>query len=417
MCAVSTIQTDRLAALQETRDRTLSLVSTLGADQLTRVVTPLLSPLVWDLGHIANFEQRWLLGESAAADDELAVLFDPFRQPRAVRGDLPLPGPEQSFEYMAAVRERVLASEDELDDFKLELVIQHEQQHNETMLQLMRMIDDYEPPADLRRDDMQLIQPSAAAVARGGERWIEYPSGEYRIGRPRPGGGGFAYDNESGEHSHYLAAFEIGRRPVSAGEYREWVDAGHAKPPMGWLRDGSEWLITGFGDPRPLDESAPVIHVSWYEADAYARAHSARLPTEFEWEVAASYDPATGADGLRSAYEWGDRRWTPFDANLDQLAFGPRPAGRSEGRPADMLGQVWEWTSSEFQAYPGFRPFAYERYSAPFFAAGYRVLRGGSWATRPRCVNNLFRNWDLPERRQIFSGFRLARDVLFEEPE
>lgn len=414
MGAVSTMPTDRLAALQETRERTLSLVAELDAEQLTRVVTPLLSPLIWDLGHIANFEQRWLLGDRDG-DAELARLYDPFSQPRAVRGELPLPGPDQCFEYMGAVRERVLEGDGEHDAFTLELVLQHEQQHNETMLQMLRMMHDYVAPAGLRRDDDESPPEGGSPLARGADRWIEYPSGEYRIGRPRPHAGEFAYDNESGEHSHYLAGFEIARRPVLAGEYREWVEAGRADPPLGWVRDGGDWLVTGFGETRPLDERAPVVHVSWHEADAYARAHDARLPTEFEWEVVASYDPATGAAGARLTHPWGDRPWSPELANLDQLSFGPRPVSASSGQPADLLGQVWEWTSSEFQAYPGFEPFAYKRYSAPFFGAGYRVLRGGSWATRPRSVDNRFRNWDLPERRQIFAGFRLARDLELPE--
>lgn len=176
---------------------------------------------------------------------------------------------------------------------------------------------------------------------------------------------------------------------------------------------GADWEIDDFGRSRPVDTAAPVGHISWFEADAFARSSGARLPTEFEWEVAASYPPATGADGARRRYPWGDEEWVPGGANLDQLMFGVEPVACAEGAsgPVDMLGQVWEWTSSEFQAYPGFEPFAYAEYSAPFFDNGYRVLRGGSWATRARSVDNTFRNWDLPQRRQIFAGLRLARSI------
>lgn len=398
-------QRDQLGALGEARERTLQLVAAMSDEQLSRVVTPLLSPLIWDLGHIANFEQRWLLGDGAT-DDELAALYDPFQQPRAVRGELPVLAAEQCFDYMDAVRERVEALSGELDSFNLELVIQHEQQHNETMLQLLRMMEDYAPPPGLRRQDQPPTRPPA------GDEWIEYPGGDYMIGTPAPAAGEFAYDNESGEHVVRLDRFEIARRPVLNGEYREWVEAGGPdEPPLSWRREGGEWYTTGFGEPRPLDDHAPVVHVNWFEADAYARAQGARLPGEFEWEAAASYDPVAGSAGPRRDRPWGDGEWRPELANLDQLAFGTRACASGEEHvPTDMSGQVWEWTASEFCAYPGFAPFAYERYSAPFFDSGYRVLRGGSWATRPRSVDNRFRNWDRPERRQIFAGFRLARD-------
>lgn len=398
-------QLDQLGALGETRARTLALVADLSEEQLSRVVTPLLSPLIWDLGHIANFEQRWLL-EDGPADDELAVLYDPFKQPRAVRGELPVLDAYKCFDYMNAVRDRVEALGGAIDPFSLELVIQHEQQHNETMLQLLRMMDDYAPSPDLRRTD------DAPAPGTGGATWVEFPGGDYLVGTPVPAAGEFAYDNESGEHSIAIERFEIARRPVLNGEYREWVEAGGTEePPPGWVREGGDWFTTGFGDPRPLEDHAPVVHVNWFEAAAYARAHQARLPSEFEWEVAASYDAAAGSAGARRELPWGAAGWRPELANLDQLSFGTRVCSAGEGQaPVDMAGQVWEWTASEFGAYPGFSPFAYERYSAPFFDSGYRVLRGGSWATRPRSVDNRFRNWDLPERRQIFAGFRLARD-------
>lgn len=408
MTVGSITRDDQAAALAEARRRTLDLVSGMSEQQLSRVVTPLLSPLIWDLGHIANFEQRWLLGDDDA-DDRLAALYDPFEQPRSVRGELPVLAAEQCFEYMSAVRERVDAALGAIDPFKLELVLQHEQQHNETMLQMLRMMDDYAPPAGLRRDD------GGPAEDVAGDAWIEYPAGVYAIGTPHPAAGEFVYDNESGRHDVRLGPFAVARLPVLNGEYREWVESGAAPaPPLGWLREDGDWFETGFGEPRPLDDRAPVVHVDWFEADAYARAHGARLPSEFEWEAAASFAPGDGPAGERRAQPWGDDQWRPELANLDQLAFGTRACAapnQASDAPVDMAGQVWEWTASEFDAYPGFAPFSYERYSQPFFGRGYRVLRGGSWATRPRSVDNRFRNWDLPQRRQIFAGFRLARDA------
>ncbi|HEV7919081.1 MAG TPA: ergothioneine biosynthesis protein EgtB [Solirubrobacterales bacterium] len=421
MVAGQVTRNAQLDALTDTRHRTLALVSELGEPDLVRVVSPLLSPLIWDLGHIANFEQRWLLGGD---QDGLDSVYDPFATPRAQRGELPFLNSDECFAYMDDVRAAAASRFDQLDPFLVELVIQHEQQHNETMLQLLRMSDGYRPPAALLRRE----QPAGAAVGAG---WIDIPAGRYVIGSATEHVNQFIYDNEQDAHEVDLDAFAIARRPVTNGEFAEWIAAGGyereqwwsaegrswlaaepAETPLGWIRDGAGWAETGFGDPRPIDPDAPVVHVNWFEAEAYAVAHDARLPSETEWEVAASADPMTGE---RNRHPWGDDEWEDGVANLDQLAFGTVPAGTA-GSPSasgcsDMAGQAWEWTSTEFHPYRGFEPFCYGEYSAPFFdSGGYRVLRGGSWATRPRTVDCRFRNWDHPQRRQIFSGFRLACD-------
>lgn len=442
MTTRQTAATDSLTGLEEARERTLALVASLSEEELARVVTPLLSPLIWDLGHIANFEQRRLLD---LGDERLDDLYNPFEQPRRGRGDLPLPEAAECFAYMRRVRELVAERADELDPWRVELCIQHEQQHNETMLQLLRMLDGYEPPPNLRG-------PQPEVVAGAGElRWIAVPAGWYVIGSDAESRM-FVYDNETRAHEVWIDAFEIASRPVTNGEFREWIESGgyerdehwsdaglrwlaeeRPRGPLGWVWEGSEPFEIGFGEPRPIDERAPVIHVSWFEAEAYACAHAARLPTEHEWEVAAS----GGVSGVRRRHPWPESRagvgaprrrgmdvvdgvadgacggWRPELANLDQLAWGTVPVGTCATPDGlfDVVGQVWEWTASEFAAYPGFEPFEYAEYSAPFFDAGYRVLRGGSWATRARTVDNRFRNWDLPQRRQIFSGFRLARDA------
>ncbi len=155
------------------------------------------------------------------------------------------------------------------------------------------------------------------------------------------------------------------------------------------------------------------MHVSWFEADAFARAHGARLPTEAEWEKAATWDQDTETAGL---HPWGDAPHAVEYANLDQTAFGPQPAGAlpagaSPCGALGMLGDVWEWTASEFGGYRGFVAHPYREYSEVFFGRGYKVLRGGSWASRPRVTTAAMRNWDLPLRRQIFSGVRLAWDA------
>jgi iron(II)-dependent oxidoreductase len=162
-----------------------------------------------------------------------------------------------------------------------------------------------------------------------------------------------------------------------------------------------------------VDATHPVCHVCYYEAEAFAAWAGKRLPSEFEWEVAASWNPSTG---VAQKFPWGDSKADANSANIDQLAFGTAPidAFRRNISPlgcSGMIGDVWEWTSSDFNGYPGFKSFPYKEYSEEFFGPEYKVLRGGSWATRPGAIRNTFRNWDYPIRRQIFSGFRCAQNA------
>jgi iron(II)-dependent oxidoreductase len=190
-------------------------------------------------------------------------------------------------------------------------------------------------------------------------------AGAYEIGAPSTG---FAYDNERPRHTVELAAFEIDRAPVTNAAYIEFMEETGAEPPLYWERDGGGWAQTVRGGRDPVEPAHPVLHVSWHEADAFARWAGKRLPTEQEWEA----------------------------------AFGSLRG----------VGQAWEWTSSDFLAYPGFEAFPYSEYSEVFFGDTYKVLRGGSWATHQTVMRASFRNWDLPQRRQIFSGIRCARDVV-----
>ena len=218
--------------------------------------------------------------------------------------------------------------------------------------------------------------------------------GEHEVGA---GPEGFAYDNERPRHTVRLDPFWIDRTPVTNGEYAEFVAQTGAEPPMYWQRDGEGgWVRSAMGKTEAVPPEHPVVHVTWNEADAFARWAGKRLPTELEWEAACA-----GAERER--------------ANLDQLAFGTAAAGSYTDAPADcgaeqMLGDVWEWTASNFVAYEGFEAFPYPEYSEVFFGDQYKVLRGGAWATRRNVIRPSFRNWDLPERRQIFAGLRCAKD-------
>jgi gamma-glutamyl hercynylcysteine S-oxide synthase len=380
-----------LAALDEGRDRTLSLVSGLSEEDLDRVHSRLMSPLAWDLGHIAAFEDLWLCRACGGLEllrPDLALIYDADETPRAKRGALEYLPAAEVRDYMAAVRDRshAIIAESDCDPRLIELVLRHEQQHNETMLQTFR-IAGIDLPRELRR---QLPNGDAPP----GPDMVKVEAGPFEAGSPPEG---FAYDNERPRHVVDLPAFEIDRLPVTVGDWLEFMDAEGAAEPLHW---------NGTAPDRRL----PVVHVSWDEASAYARFRGKRLPTEAEWEKAASWDPATGAS---YRYPWGDAAPSPALANLDQTGFGPAPAGAypdgaSPSGALGMVGDAWEWTATEFAPYEGFRAHPYREYSEVFFGRGYRVLRGGSWATRPRSVDNRFRNWDLAERRQIFAGFRCA---------
>ena len=416
-------------ALSEARERTLALVASVSDENLERVHSTLMSPLVWDLGHIAAFEDLWLVhryAERPMLRPDMVDVYDAMETPRADRGDLPFLGPDAAREYMEEVRTCALELVEQrgIGDGTLhELVVRHEQQHNETMLQTLQLarIRDYEPPA---RAEL----PDAPDPAPTGLEMVEVPAGECLVGAPADG---FAYDNERPRHRTDVRCYLIGATPITNATYlhfaegggyqrREWwSDEGWSwkeqydiTRPDGWTADHSaEWRL---GRLEPLDPDRPVVHVSWFEADAFARAHDARLPTEIEWEKAATWDQDRG---VALPYPWGnDPPVAGVHANVDQLGCGPAaagayPAGESPCGCRGMIGDVWEWTSAEFDGYDGFAPFPYREYSQPFFGAGYRVLRGGSWATRPRVVTPTFRNWDLPQRRQIFSGIRIARDA------
>jgi len=413
------------SGLGEARRRTLELVEPIGTADLERVHSPLMSPLAWDLGHIAAFEDLWLVHRHAGEPMErrdLAEVYDAFETPRSGRGDLPFLRHDEALEYLRRVRERALAALERAgpgDGLLHEMVIRHEHQHNETMLQTIELARLAHEP--LRRAPA----PPAPGGGLTGLEPVEVPAGAFELGA-RPG---FAYDNERPRHVVDLPAFRIGRTPITNATFLSFVEGGgyerrelwaeeawrwkeeyDISRPMHWSDDGREWRIGGW---EPLHPDRPVVHVSWFEADAFARAHGARLPAEPEWERAAAWDQQTGA-ALR--YPWGDEPPQPRHANLDQLAFGPEPVaahpdGASPAGCLGMLGDVWEWTSTPFDGYPGFAAHPYREYSEVFFGQGHRVLRGGSWATRSRVATPSFRNWDLPQRRQIFAGVRLAWDA------
>jgi gamma-glutamyl hercynylcysteine S-oxide synthase len=374
-------------ALKRARERTLRLIEPLTDEQLVAQVSPIMSPLVWDLAHIGWFEELWLIRRIGGSEPSLEGfddLYDAFRHPRGERSKLPMPTPSEVRAYLENVRRhafRVLEAT-ELDEsdpllrdaYVYGLVLQHELQHQETMLQTLQLsgFAYAEPPHDGLEAPPQ---PEDVLV----------PAGPFTLGTDdQP----WAYDNERPAHVVELPAFLIERYPVTNerfaefvedGGYRErrywsddgwdWLQAEKVEAPLYWQRIHGGWERRRFARWEPVPPAEPVQHVSFYEAEAFAAWAGKRLPTEAEWEKAA------------------------------------------KGVASDMLGEVWEWTSSTFTGYPGFKAFPYAEYSEVFFGDEYRVLRGGSWATDPLVARITFRNWDYPRRRQLFSGVRLAADA------
>ena len=421
--------------LREARARTYLLVAPLSDEELHTQHDPLMSPILWDLGHIAHFEELWLTRNLDGPIEfvEMPGMYNPFEHARSTRGALPLPGLADCRAIMDEIRSRVLArvAATDLDGanpllrdgYVYRMVLQHEYQHNETILQTLQLKlgAPYSPPV---RFDL----PSARVALPNGEM-VRFPGGAVEIGTDDRSE---AYDNERSRHAVKVRPFLIDVDPVTNGDFLRFIAAGGYTGPEHWSEAGRRWLAeSGAQAPKywfpgeggwttrvmdrtgPVDPSHPVCHVCWYEAEAFARFAGKRLPTEIEWEAAASWDPATGRKRL---FPWGDEPPSPELANVDQLGFGTAPVGayprnRSPIGCRGMIGDVWEWTASDFRPWPGFQAFPYQEYSEAFFGDEYKVLRGGSWATRPGAVRNTFRNWDYPIRRQIFSGFRCARDA------
>ena len=420
-------------SLLAARERTRLLTESVEDDDLVRQHSPLMSPLVWDLAHIANQEELWLLrtvGGREPMRPEIDPLYDAFEHPRAKRPTLPLLAPAEARAYVREVRGRVL---DLLEGSRLEgsplvaggfafgMIAQHEQQHDETMLITHQLRAG--PPV------LAAAPPEPARDALTLPAEVLVPGGPFTMGTSDEP---WALDNERPAHTIDVPSFYLDTTPVTNAAYQDFIaDGGYDSPrwwseggwahrqragltaPLFWRREDSGWVRTRFGVTEPVPPAEPVMHVCWYEAQAYAAWAGRRLPTEAEWEKAARFDPATGRS---RRYPWGDQPPTPELANLGQrhlqpAAAGSYPAGAAPSGARQLIGDVWEWTASDFRPYPGFRAWPYREYSEVFFGQEYKVLRGGSFAVAPVVSRGTFRNWDYPVRRQIFSGFRTARDA------
>jgi len=393
---------------------------------------PIMSPLVWDYGHVAVYQELWLvqqLSGQAPVDEARMHHYDAFENPRRVRASLPLLTREQVAGYRDVVDAKALALLEESDvdgnvdpllrdGYVYRMIVEHEHQHSETILQTLQLL----------QGGYGVTLPALPAGREVALDAVAIPAGRYPIGSDEHA----PYDNEHPQVWVDLDAFRIDRFPVTCGQYAEFVaDGGYARPSLwsdaGWTwrsESGAEapkhwrrsedgvWWTERFGTPQPVDMRTPVIHVCWHEAQAYCRWAGRRLPTETEWEVAATWDPVAQR---KRRHPWGDDAPDATRANLDQRLYGAAPVGAYPGGASafgceQMIGDVWEWTSSDFAPYPGFDAFPYREYSQVFFGPDYKVLRGASWAARASVSRATFRNWDYPIRRQIFAGFRCADD-------
>ena len=423
-------QLETRLALERARAATEALLEPVSDEDLVTRHSPLQSPLVWDLAHTAHFEELWVL-RTALGRPPLAshdAVHDAFRRARLERAELPTLRPADARAYAVDVREQVLEA---LEDVDLEapdallrhglvfgLVIQHELRHQETMLETLQLRTDVEYPVP---------RASAPDRAPGGPEEVRVQEGTFVLGAvDEP----WALDSELPAHEVELPAFFVDRAPVTNGAFLEFVaDRGYeakrlwsadgwawrererAQAPLFWERTGDGWQRIRLGRREPVPPEEPVQHVSFHEAEAFARWAGKRLPTEAEWERAAGWHDREG----KLRYPWG-REWVGYEANLGRRRFSPAPTGSYGGGLSpvwcvQMAGDVWEWTSSTLEPYPGFLPFPYPEDTEAFFGDGYRVLRGGSWATDALVARTTFRNWDDPGRRQIFAGFRCARDA------
>ena len=427
--------------LADSRARTTTLTD-IDDRELVAQHSSLMSPLVWDLAHVGNYEELWLARAAAGLAPyrpDLDDLYDAFAHPRRDRPSLPILGPREARAYVRDVRDRVLdgmsrtdfAGDDELVSagFVHAMVFQHEHQHAETMLATHQ------------------LRSGAPELRASGELPVVHASRETSMvpdvlvdGGPFVRGTStdpWALDNERPAHVADVAAFRIDVFPVSNAQYTRFIAAGgydderlwspegwahrqaeHLEAPAYWVGDGAGgFVVRRFGIPTELVPDEPVQHVTFHEAEAYARWVGRRLPTETEWEKACSWDPV---EGRARPFPWGTADLDPSRANLAYgtgigalrpASIGAYPAGASAYGVQQLIGDVWEWTSTTFTGYPGFGAWPYPEYSEVFFGGDYRVLRGGSWATHPTAIRSTFRNWDYPIRRQIFAGFRTAVSV------
>ena len=426
MTATQPSAAELVAMLREARQRTLALVADLDDEQLMGPKLAIVNPLLWEIGHVAWFQEKWSLrhlkGEPPLEADADA-LYDSMAIDHDTRWDLPLWSRSGTLAYMDRVLGRVVEGLERSPELSAEevyfhlLPLFHEDMHDEAFV-YTRQTHGWPAPA-AEHYGPRIEDPGGALPGD-----VEVEGGTFLLGASPDAP--FAFDNEKWAHPVEVAPFRIARAAVTQGELREFVDDGGyereelwseggrawrresgARHPVYWRRDGGGYERRVYDRWVDLEDDLPAVHVSWWEAEAYCRWAGRRLPTEAEWELAAS----GGVDGGRKrTYPWGEESDATGRANLDGSGGGTVPvgalaAGDSPCGCRQMLGNVWEWTGDDFGPFPGFVPDPYKEYSEPWFG-DHKVLRGGCWATRLRLVRNTWRNFYQPQRRDVWAGFR-----------
>lgn len=415
--------TDILCAwVEDARGKTLALIEDLDDQQLLGPKLPTTNPLLWEIAHAAYFQERWVLQHAAGQKPllpDIERLFDSITIEHDTRWDLPVPPRRETLKYVHAVRDNVLdlLEHGDLNDdlvYFVKLSVFHEDMHSEAFT-YTRQTNGYPPPSFMTDNSHR---PACESLSK---KDAHIPGGVYSLGATQDTP--FVFDNEKWAHEVEMEPFAISRTAVTQFDFAEFVDDGGyaheelwsaegwnwrvetgAECPVYWKKDGGAWLRRHFDSWLPLDPSAAMIHVNWHEANAYCRWAGRRLPTEAEWELAA-----TGWDEKRH-YPWGDDSPSIQTVNMDWQAAGTIDvaaceAGESPFGCRQMLGNVWEWTSAVFNPFPGFVVDPYKEYSTTSFG-NCRVLRGGCWTTRSRLIRNTWRNYYQPHRRDVLAGFR-----------
>ena len=429
--------TNLIGMLENARQRTYELVADLDEDQLLGPKYGTINPLRWEIGHVAYFYEYFILRElygreSILGNQRADSLYDSISVAHDTRWDLPLLNLEQTKAYMQSVLENLCARlpgtvANEQDSFIYQFGVFHEDMHCEAFLWGRQTLAYPTPKFSAA------IDASSLRNAGGLPGYVDVPGGKFRIGAEKDAA--FMFDNEKYAHGVDVTAFSIARAAVTNAEYAEFVAAGGYQTedywnPDGWIwiqnnqiahpgywtpQGNQQWTMRRFDKTLPLPDNEPVIHVSWYEADAYCRWAGLRLPTELEWEVAAlgEADNQGNLSANKRRYPWGNDAPTASHANLDGLALGSvdvaaYAAGDSAFGCRQMLGNVWEWTSDTFAPFAGFSADAYTEYSTTLFG-NTKVLRGGAWTTRGRMMHGGYRNFFGADRWNIFSGFRTCK--------
>jgi iron(II)-dependent oxidoreductase len=419
-------------SVRDARDRTMDLVADLSDEDMVGPMLAVVNPLIWEIGHLAWFEEKFVLRQACGEQPLLAFgdsIWDSGAIPHDTRWRLVLPSRDETLAYMHEVGERVAErvlradASDVVRHFALYSVL-HYDWHTEAITYTRQTLGHPAPKlGGLESQERSTGEPSADGPAEGD---VEVPATTFMLGATR--GEPFAYDNEKWAHPVEVPAFSMARGAVTQAEYLgfvedggysnrlawsgdgwAWREAAGAEHPVYWRRDAGRWQRRHFDQWVALEPHRPVIHVNWYEADAYARWRGRRLPTEAEWELAAAGEPGA-APPRKRRFAWGDDPPAPGQANVDWAAMGTvdvgaHPSGDSAFGCRQMIGNVWEWTATTFDAYPNFEPDAYRENSEQFFGSR-KVVRGGSWATRSRLARAGLRNYFTPERRDVFAGIR-----------